>query len=122
MKTKATIVCSLGLSLLLATPTAFAQSGPDSIPADSPTPDGTMPLEAQPESEVAQPEEEPITPESTPTPDSDSDADIGGADSSGADSEGAKLVSCGPNGAAVIKMAVNPGCSLLKVNSPPGVQ
>lgn len=122
MKTKAMIACSLGLSVLLATPTAFAQSSPDSIPADSPTPDGTMTPEAQPEPEIA-PTEEPITPESTPTPDADADTNIGGADAdSGADSEGAKLVSCGPNGAAVVKMAVSPGCHLLKVNSPPGVQ
>ena len=121
MKIKIMLACSLGLSLLLATPTAFAQSSPDSIPADGPTPDGTMPPEAQPEPESAPPED-PITPESTPTPDSDSDTNIGGADSSGADAEGTQLVSCGPNGAAVLKMAVSPGCHLLKVNSPPGVQ
>lgn len=116
MNTKALTAVSLGLSLLLSTSTALAQSSPDSMPA-SPTPDGTMTPEPQPD---AAPPEETITPESTSPPESpESDTNIGGVDG-GDDTEGNKLVACGPNGAAITAMSVRPGCHQLKVNSPPG--
>ena len=109
MKIKAITAVSLGLSVLLSTSTALAQSGPDSMPPESPTPDGTMTPEPQPEvappAEVA-PSEEVAPPEAT---------------ESGADNEGTKLFTCGPNGAAITAMNARPGCHLLKVNSPPGV-
>lgn len=113
MKIKAITAVSLGLSLLISTSTALAQSGPDSIPA-SPTPDGTMTPEVPSE---AAPPEETITPESTSPEVAEPDANVGGVDT-----EGSKLATCGPNGAPTVVMSVRPGCHLLKVNSPPGVR
>lgn len=112
MNIKLITAASLGLSLCFSSMT-WAQSGPDSIPT-SPAPDGTMTPDAPPE---AMPSEETITPESTSPEVSEPDTNIGGADN-----ESAKLVTCGPNGAATVAMSVRPGCHLLKVNSPPGVK
>lgn len=113
MNIKAITAVGLGLSLLLSTSTALAQSEPDAMPA-SPTPDGTMTPEPPPE---AAPPEEPITPESaSPAEPTETDANIGGVDT-----EGTKLIVCGPNSAATIAMTVRPGCHHLTVNSPPGV-
>ncbi|NJM66412.1 MAG: hypothetical protein HC851_12510 [Acaryochloris sp. RU_4_1] len=117
MKLKAITAFGLGLSLLLTTSSALAQSSPDAMPAESPTPGETTTPEAAPEPEAA-PAEETTTPESTTTPDSSSpDSSVGAADSGET-----KLVACGPNGAASIVMEVRPGCHELKVNSPPRVE
>lgn len=121
MKIKALAAMSLGLCLLLPTASTLAQSESDSMPI-TPTPDGSMTPDAPPEAAPpveteAAPPEESITPESaSPTEGDEPDANIGGAE------DGAKLVTCGPNGAAVVAMSVRPGCHLLKVNSPPGVK
>ncbi|WP_299490151.1 hypothetical protein [Acaryochloris sp. IP29b_bin.137] len=119
MNIKAITAASLGLSLCFSS-IAWAQSGPDSIspspdsiPA-SPAPDGSMAPEVPTE---ATPSEETITPESTSPETGSPDASIGGVDN-----DGAKLVSCGPNGAAIVTASVRPGCHLLKVNSAPGVK
>lgn len=116
MKIKALAAMSLGLCLLLPTASTLAQSESDSMPI-TPTPDGSMTPDAPPRqlpcrNRSCAPEES-ITPESaSPTEGAEPDANIGGAE------DGAKLVTCGPNGSAVVAMSVRPGCHLLKVNSP----
>lgn len=120
---------ALAVTVLSGT-SAIAQSDPLGAPSDPLAPEAGESPQLEPEAPPAAPEES-ISPESDPTQESESDiggaeesSDLGGAEETAEPtitSDGSNsLVSCGPNGAAFVVARVSPGCSVLKVNSPPG--